>query len=408
MLSSPDPVDPADVATTDARARRALITLIALTVLVHVVFNGSRITISLYAISLGAAPATVGVLLGLFGALPMIFSISAGRVIDRIGARTPMVVGSLMASIGALAVPLVPRLPTLYFASTMIGAGFMLFQIAQQNVAGYIGRAEHRALNFSLIALGFSVSNLIGPLLAGSLIDHVGPVYTFAAIGWLPLVTAACLAAGIPALPALPKARERVQRHLFELFMHRELRFVYLSTALVSMAWDLYVFVMPIYCSRIGLSATRIGVVIGTFAFATFLVRTVIPMLVRRLNAWQMLRMALGVSSVTYFLFPLTDQTALLMGLSFVLGLGLGSAQPMVMSLLHDTTPEGRVGEAVGLRSTLMNTSQTGLPLLFGVLGSALGMTPVFWTVAALQLAGSEMIRRHHRRGQARKTSIDS
>jgi hypothetical protein len=70
----------------------------------------------------------------------------------------------------------------------------------------------------------------------------------------------------------------------------------------------------------------------------------------------------------------------------------------MVMSLLHDSTPEGRVGEAVGLRSMLMNTSQTGLPLFFGILGSALGMTPVFWTLAVLQVAGGEAIRRHQRR----------
>ena len=52
----------------DAAAKRSLIVLIVLTVLVHMVFNGSRITISLYALRLGAAPATVGMLLGLFGA----------------------------------------------------------------------------------------------------------------------------------------------------------------------------------------------------------------------------------------------------------------------------------------------------------------------------------------------------
>lgn len=377
--------------------------LIGLTMFVHIVFNGSRITISLYAISLGATPDRVGMILCLFGLLPMLLSISAGRLIDRIGSRLPMAVGAMMACVGALSVPLIPGLNTLYFASMMIGSGFMLFQIAQQNVAGYFGRPEDRPFNFSLVALGFAVSNLAGPLLAGFLIDHVGHVNTFAALGWLPIVTATCVMLGIPALPAVPPARPRERRHLFDLFTHRELRFVYLSTALVAMSWDLYIFVMPIYCSHIGLSATRIGLVIGTFAFATFCVRVIIPVLVRRLDAWQMLRIALAVSAAMYFLFPITSETALLMMLSFVLGLGLGSAQPMVMSLLHDSTPEGRVGEAVGLRSMLMNTSQTGLPLFFGILGSALGMTPVFWTLAALQIAGGEAIRRHQRRLRAAK-----
>ena len=49
----------------------------------------------------------------------------------------------------------------------------------------------------------------------------------------------------------------------------------------------------------------------------------------------------------------------------------------------------------------LINTSQTGLPLMFGVLGSALGMTPVFWTLAALQFIGCELIRRHQKHERA-------
>ena len=37
------------------------------------------------------------------------------------------------------------------------------------------------------------------------------------------------------------------------------------------------------------------------------------------------------------------------MALSFVLGLGLGSAQPIIMSLLYEASPPGRQGEAVGI-----------------------------------------------------------
>jgi hypothetical protein len=40
------------------------------------------------------------------------------------------------------------------------------------------------------------------------------------------------------------------------------------------------------------------------------------------------------------------------------------------------------------LRTLLINVSQSGIPLLFGALGAALGMAPVFWTMAVV-LAGS-------------------
>jgi hypothetical protein len=36
-----------------------------------------------------------------------------------------------------------------------------------------------------------------------------------------------------------------------------------------------------------------------------------------------------------------------------------------------------------------LNLTQAGIPLLFGIVGAALGMTPVFWAMAAVLLFGS-------------------
>ena len=77
-----------------------------------------------------------------------------------------------------------------------------------------------------------------------------------------------------------------------------------------------------------------------------------------------------------------------LMAVAFLLGLGLGAAQPNVMSLLHDRSPEGRVGEALGVRTTIMNSSHVVLPLVFGAFGSVLGAGPAFWLMAILLGAG--------------------
>ena len=87
----------------------------------------------------------------------------------------------------------------------------------------------------------------------------------------------------------------------------------------------------------------------------------------------------------------------MLIALSFTLGLGLGVGQPTVMALLHRVSPPGRVGEAVGLRMTLINGTQTVLPTAFGSAGSALSsvltgsltVAPIFWGVALLVGAGS-------------------
>jgi MFS family permease len=76
------------------------------------------------------------------------------------------------------------------------------------------------------------------------------------------------------------------------------------------------------------------------------------------------------------------------MGVAFLLGLGLGAAQPNVMSLVHSRSPQGRVGEALGLRSTIIHSSQVVLPLVFGAFGSVVGVGALFWTMATLVCSG--------------------
>jgi MFS family permease len=94
------------------------------------------------------------------------------------------------------------------------------------------------------------------------------------------------------------------------------------------------------------------------------------------------------VAATSYFLIPLAANALILMALLFLLGLGLGAPQPVVLSLLHESAPPGRGGEAVGVRILLINMSQTVMPLVFGALGTALAIIPVFWLTALCLTAG--------------------
>ena len=112
------------------------------------------------------------------------------------------------------------------------------------------------------------------------------------------------------------------------------------------------------------------------------------PRLSRRFTEWQVLTYTLFNTTIAFALFPFFSSLAPLMAVAFLLGLGLGAAQPNVMSLLHSRSPEGRVGEALGLRTTIMNSSHVVLPLVFGAFGSVLGAGAMFWAMAALVCAG--------------------
>jgi len=116
-----------------------------------------------------------------------------GTLTDRIGWRGPCLVGSVAIAAGAILPFLWQNLLSLYPTSVLIGSGFMMYQVAAQHILGYIGRPEDRPMNFSLSALGFSVSGFIGPMIAGFGIDAFGHVATFAALAAFPLVPIAVL-----------------------------------------------------------------------------------------------------------------------------------------------------------------------------------------------------------------------
>jgi MFS family permease len=117
-------------------------------------------------------------------------------------------------------------------------------------------------------------------------------------------------------------------------------------------------------------------------------------MFLHRVSEWQLLIGAMLATGATFVIFPIVTGMPLLLLLAFILGCGLGGAQPMIMCLLYSTAPSGRGAEAVGLRTLIVNASSLAMPLLFGALGAALGMTPVFWTMAASLLGGGYLARK--------------
>lgn len=369
--------------------------LIFFAALNHSAFIGARVTVSLYAIHLQATPFTVGTLIALFGLLPMLLSLPVGRLIDRIGARTPMLAGSVMVAAGTLLPSLIPGLATLCVACPLIGLGYLGCHLSAQNTVGLIGTAEDRPANFSHLATGFAASSFAGPMLAGLSIDGLGYGSAFTILALLPLATAAAIATN--ALKWPPPRRQVLsagKARVADLLGHRELRRVFIITGVHAIAWELFSFMTPIYGSQIGLSASAIGVIMASFATASFTVRLALPVLIRRVTTGRLLRDTMLLAAVAYAVFPFMTQLAILMALAFMLGLTLGGLQPMVMALLHDAAPEGRTGEAMGVRATIVTAGQTSMPLLFGAVGAALGVTAAFWSVALALVLGSRIVRR--------------
>lgn len=364
-------------------------------------FMASRVLMSLFAIELGASAAAIGALIALYGLGPLLLSVYAGKLSDRVGSYWPIVAGTAGLALG-LAVPyFLPRLAALYASALVNGVSFVFVNIAMQNLVTSFGDADARTRNVSLQSLAIALAALLGPLLVGISIDHRGHVPTFL---YLALVVAVSCVGWITCRRRIPHtaraAKQEAGRGVRDMLAQPPLRRIIIVSGLVVAGVDLYTFYMPIYGHSIGLSATMIGVVLGAHAAATFVVRTVLPQLVRRWGEERVMTYSMYLAGATFLLFPFVQHVAVLLLLSFVLGLGLGVGQPLSVITTYNRAPQGRTGEALGLRFSVVNLTHMAVPLAFGTLGSALGLVTVFLSNAALMFGGGYA----NARGASRRT----
>lgn len=123
------------------------------------------------------------------------------------------------------------------------------------------------------------------------------------------------------------------------------------------------------------------------FAAAIFLVRMVIPALARRYSESQLITGAIFVAGGAYLMFPLFQDPWLLALASAVLGCGVGCGQPLSLTLIYNLAPQGRGGEAAGVRVSVNHMTHVAVPISFGTVAAAVGLAPLFIASAALMMA---------------------
>lgn len=370
----------------------SLLRLILAQISIHACMTGMRMATPLLALREGYSPAAVGVLLALFALTQVFLSLPAGRYADRHGLKRPLAISVVAASLGAGLAVIFPVYPVLCLAALLSGGASGAAIIALQR---HVGREAHDKVTlrkvFSWLAIGPAVSNFLGPFMAGLLIDYAGGEAAsttgfraaFLLMALLPLsawlwVRTVAEHASEPT-PTSPRSGTA-----WDMLQHQGFRRLLLMNWALSSCWDVHTFVVPILGHERGLSASVIGTILGAFAIAAAAIRVLIPLLSEHLSEWKVVLGAMVCACVLFIAYPFMPGAWSMMGCSIVLGLVLGSVQPMVMSMIHQITPAHRQGEALGLRMMAINGSSVVMPVLFGSIGTVVGVSALFWAVGAI------------------------
>ncbi len=384
--------------------KAALVRLISAQICVHSCMAGMRLAAPLLALREGYSAAAVGFLVALFAITQVFCALPVGRYADRQGLKPPVAYAVAVACVGAGLAVVFPTFWALCVTALLTGGAAGAVTIAVQRHAG---RAAHdpTALKrvFSWLSIAPAVSNFIGPFSAGLAIDLAGSTpdslegyrAAFALLALLPLISLWC----VQGLQELPRAaavapKDGKPPRAWNMLGIAPFRRLLIVNWLISSCWDIHAFAVPLLGHERGLSASVIGTIFGSFAVAVTVIRLVMPFVARHLSERVVMAVSMLITTVIFAVYPLLH-SALAMGLcSVLLGLALGTGQPMVMSLLHQVTPAHRQGEALGLRLMAINASSVMMPLIFGSAGAIVGVSVLFWAVGAVSVLGARLARR--------------
>lgn len=354
-------------------------------------------------LALGATPLQMG-LLTAAGSLPaLLCGLVVGVWVDRRRRRPLMIVADLGRGALLLAIPVaallgVLRVETLYAVAFLAGGLTLVFDVAAQSFFPTLVGRDRLVAGNSALEVSRSGAEILGPGLAGGLVQLV--TAPFAVVADAASFLASALLLGLirapEPVPEPPDARQRLWPAIGEglraVLGHPVLRALAGAAGLLACFNSVLEAVFLLYLSRdLGLAPALLGLIFAGGSVGFLVGAAVAGPVAARLGQGPTLIAAIALVGLSDFLIPLAGgvrafAAPLLVAAQFLFGLGLTGYNIAAVSLRQGSTPDrlqGRVNASV--RFLVQGLTPLGA-LAGGVLGLWLGLRPTLVLAAAGEL----------------------
>ncbi|QOX77482.1 MFS transporter [Trichlorobacter lovleyi] len=324
----------------------------------------------LFAATLGAGPAQVGLINGAFMVTAGILSIPAGLLVDRLGRTKPVIGGIVATAASSLLVTQCSSPLQLAAAYLLFGAGLAAFAPAMLSLVADIVPSERLGRAYGWYTTAIYVAMTIGPATGGYLAKTVGLRNVFFVSGTM-LTTMALLA-----LLALPRtaARHKTELHAalaasLTLLHNRPLRACLLATTGSCIGFGLFLTFLPLFAASHGLDPGQVGLVFAAQAITNVVGRVPIGMIADRLE--RRLLVSAGLFCLALALPALGQTTQLSWMVLCAVGMGIGMAFTFtaISALIVEQVPTVQRGLAMGMYNSCiylgMMTGSTAMGIAF-------------------------------------------
>lgn len=347
----------------------------------------------LFSAALGAPPAAIGVVISAAFLFPFFLAIPVGSAVDGIGPKPMLLVGTTLLAAAPWLVVAFPTLWALIVLQVLAGLGQLVAVVAAQSLVAAQGEGRDRERNFGWYGAFVSAGQLVGPVLAGVLVDLVSFRAAFGVAGLVAVIGTIAFAVlrTPPHRANAPRSRRRAFVPPRELLALTRLPTVQISlwvSATVMIVLIAHGSFLPAYLDTLAVPASVIGVVLSARSLASIVVR---PFMARSIALFggrlRSFLITVTGSAVGIAAIATSGNFVMLMAASVLLGLSIGISQPLTMVGVVEEVDLGGHGVAFGLRITVNRAVQFLAPLLLGLVAQVAGYVPMFLVAAAAIVA---------------------
>lgn len=304
----------------------------------------------LFAATLGAGPAQVGIINGAFMLTAGLLSIPAGLLADRFGRRKLIIAGLAATAFSALLVT-VCRLPgEMVLAYVLFGIGMAAFAPGMLSLVADVMPVQQLGLAYGWYTTAIYTAMTVGPASGGVLARGFGLRQVFLISGGLQLAVVLLALLLLPQGP--PRHKTDIRSALsgsIILLRNQRLIACLLATVVSCIGFGVFVTFLPLYASGLGYDAAKVGLVFAAQAVTNVVGRVPIGRLADRFDRrWLVSGGLICLAAALMALGRVVDLPRIL-ACSAVIGVGMALSFTAIGAMIAELVPPLQRGLSMGM-----------------------------------------------------------
>lgn len=349
--------------------------------------------VALAAREAGASVAGAGLTVALVGVGAMVFDLPAGSLVDRLGERRAMVVGTVLLVVSLTGCVLAPTAAAFAACTLLVGCGWAMWFLARLSYVGAVMPPHLRGRALSTLGGVHRVGSFCGPFVSAGAIAWLG--LDGAYLVHVVLAAAACVVlVRAPELPGDTPGGAHPPVGLLQ--VARQHRRVLATAGLAPLSIGLLragrPALLPLWGASQGLDAAQVALVFGLAGGLDMLLFYPAGWVSDRYGRKAVALPCTGLLALGFLLLPLAHDLRSIVAVALVMGVGNGLGSGIVMTLGADLAPVQGRAPFLGMWRLVSDTGAAGGPLLTAAVAGAASLGAASLVVGTAGLAGAVVV----------------